>query len=154
MNKIDLRDDWSKFLSQYPWQWFCTLTFRTSPHPEAAFKTFRHFINLINRKRYGSRAQKKGLSVHWALALEYHKSGVIHFHALIGDNEDLNGNVSRIWASGTWHELAGFNLIDPIDDKLLAVTNYVSKYISKGGEIELSDNLNDFKLQYSGLTKK
>jgi len=154
MNKPQLQEEWSVFLSQYPWQWFCTFTFKTSPHPEAAFKTFRHFINLINRKLYGSRAQKKGLSVHWALALEYHKSGVIHFHALIGDNVDLNERFSRIEASNIWRELAGFNLIDPIDDKLLAVTNYVSKYISKGGEIELSDNLNDFKLQYSGLANK
>lgn len=100
---------------------------------------------------YSSRALKKGHGLHWALALEYHKSGVIHFHALLGDTENLNDSLSRIMAAGMWVDLAGYCLVDPIDDQLLAVTNYVSKYIAKGGEIELSDNLNDFALQYSGL---
>ena len=151
LNKKNLQAEWATFLSHYPWQWFCTLTFAESPHPEAAFKTFRYFVNRLNRNLYGSRAQRNGHSVHWCLALEYHKSGVIHFHALIGDNEDINGRLSRIRASEIWREIAGFPWIVPIDDELLMVTNYVSKYIAKGGEIELSGNLSDFKLQYSGL---
>lgn len=151
MNNKVLTETWAEFLSQYPWQWFCTFTFRTSPHPEAAFKTFRHWVNLQDRKLYNSRAVSKGHGIHWCLALEYHKSGVIHFHALCGDTQNLNDTLSRIDATGNWHDLAGYALIDPIDEQLLAVTNYVSKYVAKGGEIELSDSLNEFAVQYSGL---
>lgn len=150
-SKRDIQLAYAEFLARYNWQWFCTFTFRDPPHPEAAHKLFRHWVNLINRDIYGCRAQKRKQSVFWALALEYHKSGTIHFHALLGDVEDLNARCSRKYAHSLWFELAGINRIDPIDDKLQAVTNYVSKYIVKGGEIDLSDNLNEFSVQLSGL---
>lgn len=150
-SKKELHLAYAEFLAQYYWQWFCTFTFRDPPHPEKAFKTFRYWIKLINREIYGCRAQKRGQSVYWALALEYHKSGIIHFHALIGDAGDLNTRCSRKLAHSLWFNIAGINQIDPIDDKLAAVTNYVSKYVVKGGEIDLSENLEKFPLQLSGL---
>lgn len=89
--------------------------------------------------------------MYWALALEYHKSGIIHFHALIGDVGDLNAKCSRKHAHSLWWEIGGINRIDPIDDKLRAVTNYVSKYVVKGGQIDLSENLSEYSEQLAGL---
>lgn len=146
-----LQESWSEFLAQWPWQWFCTFTFANPPHPEAANKTFNYFIKRVNREIYGCRAHKRGQSVHWARAAEPHKSGVMHYHALLGDVQNLNTLCSRNWAHSLWYEIAGINRIDPIDNELRAVTNYVCKYVVKGGEIDLSGNLSEFSEQLSGL---
>lgn len=151
MSKSALKDAYARFLTGWIWQWFCTFTFREPPHPEAARKKFNHFRRKINRKLYGPRWQQKGKGIHWVLALEYHKSGVIHFHALMGDTRDLNESFSRIHAEEMWNEIAGFARIRPIDDQLKAVTDYISKYVVKGGEIDLSDDLKSFAAQLSGL---
>lgn len=153
-NRRNVQKAYSEFLAKFYWQWFCTLTFKTPPHPEAARKAFNHWINILNRKIYGCRAKKRGDSIYWALALEYHKSDVIHFHALLGDEVNLNTRFSRKDAHAIWYKLFGINRIDPIDDRIKAVTNYVSKYVVKGGEIDLSHNLADFSAQQlSGLVK-
>jgi len=93
---------------------------------------------------------KHGSSVYWAIALEYHKSGVIHFHALLGDINDLNHSMRRFHAMRMWEDIAGYSRILPIDDKLEAVTRYVSKYVIKGGEIDFSENLAEFAVTQSG----
>lgn len=144
----ELRDAYTELLSRYRWQWFCTLTFRTPPHPEAARKKFRFWVSQINRQLYGRTWYKKKKSVYWALALEYHKSGVIHFHALLGDNNDLEGTIKRKWAADRWYKIGGFSRICPIpftdDGQRLMIVGYVAKYVSKGGQIDLSDNLGQF----------
>lgn len=150
ISRKEIRRQWSEYLARYNWQWFCTFTFAKPPHPEQAVKKFRHFINTINRELYGPRAVKHGRSIYWANALEYHKSGVIHFHALLGDISDLNNSMLRFNAMKLWEEIAGYARILPIDDKLEAVTNYVSKYVVKGGEIDLSENLAEFDTTQSG----
>jgi hypothetical protein len=43
------------FLQAWPWEWFCTLTFRECVHPEAADKQFRVFVMRLNRARYSRR---------------------------------------------------------------------------------------------------
>jgi hypothetical protein len=150
-----LQQEYASWLADFNWQWFVTLTFRYPPHPEQAKKYFMKWIHWLNRKLYGNRYYRKTKGVFWALALEYHKSGVIHFHALLGDIEDLNVKLSRSEARNKWFQIAGIGRVDPIDDKLNAVTNYVSKYIVKGGEIDLSPALRKFEEQkHLGLQSK
>lgn len=151
ISKIALRNAYAEFLADYPWQWFCTFTFQSPPHPESANKKFRLWTNKLNRELYGCRAQKHGSSVFWVLALEFHKTGVIHFHALLGDVTDLNTRFSRFEAMKMWESIGGYARIYPIDEKLEAVTSYVSKYVLKGGEISFSENLADFCHQQTGL---
>jgi len=136
-----LVDAYGSFLSEFVWDWFCTFTFRESPHPEKASKAFRHFVHVLNRSLYGQRYRKAGASVRWCLALEYHKTGIIHYHALLGDNHSIDRRVSRRWAENEWNRIAGFASIRPIDDQVSAVTNYVAKYVGKGGQIDLSPDL-------------
>tara|TARA_R110002110_G_scaffold415821_1_gene656726 strand:+ start:52525 stop:53022 length:498 start_codon:yes stop_codon:yes gene_type:complete len=136
-----LKKAWIDYLEPYDWQWFCTLTFAGSTHPEKCSKAFRHWINQINRKIYGTGWQNKGGGLYWILALEYHKDSRIHFHALLGDSpRDLNELFSRKEASALWH---GYSKIE-VPNKKNIVINYVCKYVVKGGELTPSPNLNDF----------
>jgi len=136
-----LTNAWADFLLQWQWDWFCTLTFRESPHPEHAAKAFRHWIKQLNRQLFGRMRQQKGATIRWCLALEHHKSGVIHFHALLGDSPSLNHSMSRIAAAALWQEMEGFALVLPIDRQVDAVCGYVAKYVGKGGQIDLSPDL-------------
>ena len=142
---------YASWLNQFQWQWFCTLTFRVPPHPEAADKKFRYWIHRLNCALHGKRYPKKGQGIYWVLALEYHRSEAIHFHALLADTQDLNVRFKRTHAKQLWCELAGFaridGIIDDIDEQRLAVTNYLSKYVTKGGELTVSDTLKNYAIQ-------
>jgi len=140
---------YSDWLAKFNWQWFCTLTFKDPPHPERAEKTFRYWIHRINQGLYGRRYFKRQEGVYWVLAMEYHKSGVIHFHALLADVEDLNTRFSRSAARNLWFDLAGIGRVDPIDDRLQALTDYVSKYVTKGGELTVGPGLEHYATQLS-----
>ena len=143
----DLRAAWASYLTTYPWQWFVTLTFKDEVHPEAARKRYGRWIDYVNRQAYGSRYRKRTKGVFWALAAEPQKRGVLHYHALVGDVENLNNRVSRKDARNRWYEIEGIGRVDPITHTMGAVTNYVSKYITKGGDIELSESLADVRSQ-------
>jgi len=125
-------------------QWFCTFTFTDSVHPERAAKLFRLFIRRLNRHLYGSHFERKHRQgVFWVLASEYQQRGVLHFHALIGDVEDLNARARRLEWMDRWLALgapAGFARIEAIDTQD-AVRDYVTKYVAKGGQIDLSSSL-------------
>ena len=146
-----LAQAWREFIAHYPMQWFCTLTFTEEVHPERAAKLFRLFIRQLNKKLYGSHFERRGhLGVFWVLAWEYQKRGVLHFHALVGDVEDLNARARRLDWMDIWHGFgppAGFARIEDIKSQE-AVRNYVTKYVTKGGQIDLSASLKSFAQQY------
>ena len=136
-----LQEAWIELLEPFGFQWFCTLTFELNLHPEAGFKKFRRFTNEINRALYGRRWMKSAQGgIHWVVALERQKRGVIHFHALMGSPEDLNQVARRLSWMDRWEQLAGFARIEPIRDNT-AVRRYVTKNVIKGGDIEFSTNL-------------
>jgi hypothetical protein len=141
---------WREFIGQYPMQWFCTFTFTEDVHPERAAKLFRLLIRRLNRKLYGSHFERKGQQgVFWILAWEYQKRGVLHFHALLGDVEDLNVRARRLDWMDTWHGFgppAGFARIEAIESQD-AVCDYTTKYVTKGGQIDLSASLRSFAQQ-------
>ena len=85
---------------------------------------------------YGHRWHKKGEGIRWVRALEYQKRDVIHYHALMAGVQDLR----RLTWMDRWHELAGYARIEKIDTAD-AVVRYVSKYVVKGGEIDLGGPL-------------
>jgi hypothetical protein len=131
-----LQDAWIGFLRQWAWQWFCTFTFRDMVHPESAEKRFRPFVSKINRELYGPRWFKKGKGILWVRALEFQRRGVIHYHAMFAGVQDLR----RLTWMDIWNELAGFARIEAIRDTT-AVRRYVSKYVVKGGELDLGGPL-------------
>ena len=138
---------WIEMLGRYPFDWFFTGTFRDHVHPEAAEKRYRRFINDLNRSLYGRHWMKKpGCGVYWIVAWERQQRNVLHLHALIGDNEDLNNRARRLIWMDYWNRLAGFARIEPIADSQ-ATIRYVCKYVAKGGEIDLSPNLGMYAKQ-------
>jgi len=143
---------WREFIAPFPTQWFCTFTFTDEVHPERAVKLFRLFIRRLNRALYGSHWERKGqVGVFYVLAWEYQKRGVLHFHALVGDVEDLNARARRLDFMDMWEGFgppAGFARIEAIDDQA-AVRDYVTKYVTKGGQIDLSSSLKSCAQQQS-----
>ena len=131
-----LREAWVALLGRWQWEWFCTFTFHDLVHPEAADKRFRVLISQANRVLYGVRWAKHGAGLRWVRALEYQKRDVIHYHALIAGVQDLR----RLYWMDRWHELAGYARIEPVESAA-AVSRYVSKYVVKGGEIDLGGPL-------------
>jgi len=131
---------WASFLGRYNWFWFCTFTFRESVHPERAEKLFQVLVCMINRQLYGRRWYKKGRSIRWVRAMEMQKRNVLHYHALIGGDR-----AQLLDAAGfqeVWYEMAGIARISPLEAKDAALA-YVSKYVSKGGQIDLGGPLED-----------
>ena len=155
--KVRIKQGWTDLIQGYKWDWFCTLTFdpkrHAAPnglvHPEKAFKCFRYFINCLNRELYGRRWKKHGQGVYWVLAFEPQKSGLLHFHALIAGSADLNESARRFYWMDFWNKEFGFAKIE-VPTGQEQVSAYCSKYVSKGGEIEFSDNLGKVPRQ-SGL---
>ena len=160
-----LASAWADFLGHFEWQWFCTFTFRdklpegtsrhnaVAPkfHPEAADKLFRVFCNELNRSLYGKRwASKPDAGVYWVRALEWQKREVLHYHALMADVHNLNQSARRLTWMDRWNELAGFAKIE-VPNGRRAVSNYVAKYVAKGGEIDLSANLRSYAEQISAV---
>jgi hypothetical protein len=145
--KKEAQAGYVRMLSPYPFQWFCTFTFKTETHPEAADKLFRVWLNILNRTIFGKRWRERAPGgVIWVRALEWQRRGVIHYHALI---LGLPGNQSLELAQhfqSVWREEmgVGFSRIDLIKHGTQeAVSNYVSKYVTKDGELDFSQNFSE-----------
>jgi len=140
-----LRTAWAEWLAAEPWQWFGNFTFPVPVHPEAAHKSFRYWTNVLSVKAFGrQRARHPEGNLIWARGMERQKDqtrsahgGVIHFHAVLMNCRFL----SRLESMYEWETISGgFARILP-PENIGNVLEYVSKYITKGGEIDLSENL-------------
>lgn len=139
---------YAEMLSRRAWQWFVTLTFRPDKerpsggiHPEKADKAFRLLISCINRECFGKNWHRHPeRAVMWARGQEFHKSGRIHFHAVAAcAHADLNDLTRRMaWVDWWWREFGIARIERPTDQD--HVTAYVSKYVTKGGEVDFSPN--------------
>ena len=153
MHNDALAQGWTDLLCARPWHWFCTLTFdpkrhgnaQNGVHPEKAAKAWRWWIANLNSQLYGKRwHQHDSRGVQWALGQEFHKDGRLHFHGLVAsDCSDLNRLASRVEWKELWFREFGRARIErptSIDE----VCGYVSKYVSKDGQVDISDNFNRF----------
>ena len=130
----EIQKAWIEFLTPLPWQWFATLTFHREVHPEQADKRYRRWVRHLNEDVYGRRFREKGLGIFWTKAIEFQRRGVQHFHALLGPGDLSKFNhfdYMNLW----YNEGNGFARIYPYDSE--KVLWYVSKYVIKGGEIDI-----------------
>jgi hypothetical protein len=149
---FNLTEAWFAFLSGWRWDWFCTFTFRVNVQPEAADRYFGAWMNTLNRRLYGRRWSSRTPGAWYACATERTKRGRIHFHALIGAPE--LAALSRLEHMRAWTNLGccprirrcdcspkrgpGIARIEaPHDFQAAAVRAYCSKYVAKGGEVNL-----------------
>ena len=129
-------ESWADWLKDDRWNWqhFVSITFKKDIHPEQANKYFKRWIKKINQGIYGERFRRHGHGITWVMGLEYQRRGVIHFHALFSGLPDW---WDRYWAAVVWESLAencGWIRIKPYR---VGAPRYVSKYISKGGELDV-----------------
>jgi hypothetical protein len=159
---------YAKLLAREPWHWFATLTFsptkvvrdkwtqekivvdRFHPirgmHLEAADKAFGFWVQTLNRKVYGNGFRKVPHGgIVWARGQEFHKSGRVHFHAVLAAPDgDLNRLASRYQFHELWFREFGRNQIERPRDQD-EVVGYVSKYVAKDGEVDFSRNFGTAK---------
>jgi len=132
---------WADLLARWPWEWFATFTFRDPVHPEAANKRFRGWVSRVSECRRRRVFFDGVAGIRWVRALELQRRGVIHFHALLSGL----GKLSYRQAHDEWRE--GFSWIEGVESQE-AVGRYVSKYLAKGGELELGgDGFSDRDLE-------
>lgn len=149
-----LPEAWAFFLGLYPWQWYGTFTFRDRVHPEYADKQFRLWVSKLNAQIGGKKWYRSpDRAIYWVRGLEFQKRGVIHFHAVFYHKENLNVRLGRFDAKVEWAKQLAGTQHDPRPDELKGncrlerprmqadVNDYVAKYCTKDGEIDVSANL-------------
>jgi hypothetical protein len=144
--KIRLRRAWSELLLRYEWTWFFTLTFALDVYPEESLKKLKVWASKLNQILYGKRWYQKGLGVYWVAAFERTKAGRLHIHGVMIGAEKLD----NFYCAELWNNLdvndkglpkkTGIARIYPIDN-IAGTCNYVTKYVTKEGDIEFSDTL-------------
>jgi hypothetical protein len=118
MNR-QLAEAWGQFLSQYPWDWFVTLTFREPVGSFRAHRLFGYFVRDLEKAA--------GVPIFWFRADEIGPNGGrFHIHALVGNVENLR----RMTWVDCWDRLAGWARILPFDAKRGAAY-YTAKYVAK-----------------------
>jgi hypothetical protein len=131
--KRQLTEAMGGFLSQYPWDWFATFTFRDWVKSFTAHRKFELFMRELEKAA--------GIPIFWFRADEIGThGGRFHIHALIGNVAHLR----RLTWMDRWNDLAGIARILPFNAKRGAAF-YCAKYVSKQfGDWDLSDDLNAF----------
>ena len=132
-------DAYAQYLAAaYPWQWFVTMTSCKRTHPEAIYKTFRFAVSLMTRHYLGRRPRLHDRIVS-VVALERHKNGNPHLHAIMWHRQDLNSfsGSSRSEFKATLENLSGFSKVEK-PHQAGRVSRYCAKYLLKGGEIHFS----------------
>jgi hypothetical protein len=138
-----LRTAWAGWLSGRPWDLFLTLTSDHRTHPEALGKRFRYCAHKIGDELYGRRVMRRGCPIEYVNGIERHKSGWPHSHAVLRlPGVDLADATQ--FNLGHWQKFitdsGGFAwLTRPRDQS--DVVSYVTKYVTKDGELVLSGNL-------------
>jgi len=125
---------------------FVTLTSEKQTHPEAMLKRFRYCMNKASDHVYGPRWDRRGTGLQWVTGLERTKQGWPHSHAVVRfPGVSIAGaDGAAIFNLGYWQKwmtnTGGFAWLQ-IPRSGQAVVNYVTKYVVKDGELELSHGL-------------
>jgi hypothetical protein len=107
------------------------------------FKRFRYCTNKASDHVYGRHWEKRGAGLQWVVGLERTKQGWPHCHAVVRfPGVDIKGQEGRaIFDLGHWQkrmtDTGGFAWLQ-IPRSEQAVVQYVTKYVVKDGELELS----------------
>ena len=129
VKKLDA-EAYAEWIAKRNWRVFLTLTFENETAYDVAKKKFYWLVKELNKDVFGNNYTRiVGHSYFsYVLGIEYQCREVIHFHALI----DKPVNFKLI--NKLWNEWAGFARPEEIIlfDR---VVKYVTKYVSKGGEI-------------------
>jgi hypothetical protein len=115
-----------------PWSSFLTLTFKKDTAPDIANRLFRKLISVLNEEAFGHHYRRIVGHSYFSFVqgIEYQQRDVIHFHVLV----DRPINFQRVHLF--WNAWGGFAWTDTVIDRE-RVVRYVSKYVAKGGEVNV-----------------
>jgi len=134
-----IKTEFAEYLSQpfWNWTWYCTQTFDIE---KLACKKFYPRLHEHSWRFFLSRVAEQASMAYGFCFAESHKSGKMHWHALVHVKENLLGQPRRkdIWQ--TMFRKYGYNQIVPFVDygQSLATGNvasgiarYLTKYVAK-----------------------
>lgn len=151
----ELLSAWGELLSVHPWDLFCTFTYSDSVWSTEKvardFKTmhYRAAAETLGRSRHNKafkRLHKQEQLPPYILAIEPHKSGTLHAHALIGISDPkgvrANSTLTKTLLQKTWKDNirhAGFTSITPVRETSSASAYMVktSRYCAKNPDAYL-----------------
>ena len=149
-----VRDAWTEWLSAAPWDLFLTLTDGGYPHPETMLKRCRYLCAKVNDSLYGKHWRRRGVGIEYVTGIERQQRGSCHTHSLLRlPNHDVRDREQ--FSLKTWQKFAtslgGFAWLE-IPRDTADITAYVTKYVLKDGELELSPNLNPWQPRTFGTS--
>jgi hypothetical protein len=127
-----LSDEWAEWISSVrSWRVFGSLTYRDFIYQDKALEMWQRFVRVLNKNVFGKHYTRKvGHSYFsYILGIEYQTRDVLHFHFLADCPLPFSmiHQIWNSWAGCAWLEMVGQGDRTPL--------YYVSKYVSKGGEI-------------------
>ena len=140
------RQAWAEYLIGLPkiigapFEFWGTLTYKNAEEIPAhhaediTSRRFKYYTGEINKRLYGKRWIRSGKSVWGAIATEKHLSGYPHHHFLMG-GEGLRAGLRRLDLMDMWEHLFGYARVQ--DYKGSAAARYITKYVSKGGIVDV-----------------
>ncbi len=130
------------YLSNYPWSYFVTLTFRQQLGPEAIERAIKRFTRFVHQNVFGEfdpvRDVRDLYGVRYFPAIERGRHGTqrLHAHVLICGGEVLGERLTNArwdpWRKW-WNKEYGGLQVDPPESQG-DVAAYCAKYILKGDE--------------------
>ena len=127
-----VRDKVRDIVLMNDFKYFLTITI--DPEKIDSFDVFEVHKKL--NKWLKNQVTRKGLQ--YVLIPEYHKSGRIHAHALINDVFKLEDSGIKTKSGKVIYNVPewryGFTTAIPLDSNKVRLSNYVTKYITKGSE--------------------
>jgi len=134
----ELGNAWSEYVATFTvWKSFWTLTFadRDRTHDVTRVEAeylWRRLVQALNTDLFWNHYTRivDHCYFSYALAFEYQQRGTLHMHALV--DRPTNWEL----ANRLWRQMAGIIKIKPVED-LLGVSRYMSKYVTKGGDVVL-----------------
>lgn len=87
--KVRLKQGYKKFINENHYKDFITITFRHSQSLNTGQRYFNILLHFINSMYFGRNYKKNNKYLKGFAVYEHHKSGSVHFHILLEDNECL-----------------------------------------------------------------
>lgn len=145
-----IREAATSFFKQYDWNWWCTLTFKGKPPQHLADKTFKKWLNKLNRRTFGNNYYKRSAEgLRWMRTTERQRRASLHFHVAIA------GDPKPAWdtAEKFWEQMAGDAQVRAYDPERGGIYYMLKNYASTGN-VDMGGPWRQIPPQFSGVVSR